>query len=393
MEQMRTDTHVGIFDLIIFLGIFQGILISWFFLKNSQREKKANLYQGLLLLFLSLAIFEELLNNTGYIVQVLPLTNFSEPLNFTFAPLFYLYVRSSLYPEERQKVWGHFIIALFWLFYMYFVFVQPNEAKYNSYIQTKHPDWGYLDVVGRIDEDPLGIRYYTNHLTLIQFIVYMFASIVVILKKFRALEQPLFKTDNELLITLRNTTIHFLVIIGIFIASKAVYGMRSDIGGYWIASYISFMIYATSYSVLNRSDFFNQPASFLAFPVLKYKKSSLSEEEKEKILERIKSEMVLKQFYLNNLASLSGLAKLINESSHHVSQVINEKLNMNFFELLADYRVEHAKKLIREDTQVTLTVEELAETVGYNSKSAFNTAFKKLTSQTPSEYRKSLKKE
>ncbi len=345
------------------------------------------------MLFLSLAIFEELLNNTGYIVQVLPLTNFSEPLNFTFAPLFYLYVRSSLYPEERQKVWGHFMIALFWLFYMYFVFVQPNEVKYNSYIQTKHPDWGYLDVGGRIDDDPLGIRYYTNHLTLIQFIVYMFASIVVILRKFRSLEQPLFKTDNELLITLRNTTIHFLLIIGIFIASKAVYGMRSDIGGYWIASYISFMIYATSYGVLNRSDFFNQPASFLAFPVLKYKKSSLSEEEKEKILERIKSEMVLKQFYLNNLASLSGLAKLINESSHHVSQVINEKLNKNFFELLAGYRVEHAKKLIREDTQVTLTVEELAETVGYNSKSAFNTAFKKLTSQTPSEYRKSLKKE
>ena len=95
-------------------------------------------------------------------------------------------------------------------------------------------------------------------------------------------------------------------------------------------------------------------------------------------------------YFTNNLASLPGLAKQINETSHHVSQVINEKLNKNFFELLAFYRVEHAKKLIREDKHAKLTVEELAELVGYNSKSSFNSAFKKNSSKTPSEYRKSL---
>jgi len=70
--------------------------------------------------------------------------------------------------------------------------------------------------------------------------------------------------------------------------------------------------------------------------------------------------------------------------------LIKIKLNKNFFELLAFYRVEHAKKLIREDKHAKLTVEELAELVGYNSKSSFNTAFKKNSSKTPSEYRKSL---
>ena len=92
-------------------------------------------------------------------------------------------------------------------------------------------------------------------------------------------------------------------------------------------------------------------------------------------------------YFTNNLASLSGLAKQINESSHHVSQVINEKLNVNFFELLAKYRVEEAKKILFADKNKKLTIEELAEQVGYNSKSAFNNAFKKLTSQTPSEFR------
>ena len=87
------------FDVFIFLGVFQGFLLSWFFIKNSQDNRKANLYQGLLLLSISLTIFEEWLNNTGYIVKVLSLTNFSESLNFAFGPLFYLYIRSSLEPD------------------------------------------------------------------------------------------------------------------------------------------------------------------------------------------------------------------------------------------------------------------------------------------------------
>jgi YesN/AraC family two-component response regulator len=123
---------------------------------------------------------------------------------------------------------------------------------------------------------------------------------------------------------------------------------------------------------------------------MKYQKSSLSEENKEVILEKILKEIEDKRYFTSNLASLSGLSKQINESSHHVSQVINEKLNRNFFELLAVHRVEHAKKLITDDKDAKLTVEELAELVGYNSRSSFNTAFKKYTGKTPSEFRKSL---
>jgi AraC-like DNA-binding protein len=387
---MRTDIHVGLVDVFIFLGVFQGLFLSWFFIRKGQKDKKANLFQGLLLLAFSLSIFEEWLNNTGYIVKVLPITNFSEPLNFTLGPLFYFYVVSSLDPEKKRKVWPHFLFAGFWLVYMYFQFIQSNDAKYNSYIDTKHPDWGFLDVTYSIPDDPIGIRIYINQLTVVQLAIYISTAVVIMIKKFRSVGHSLFGTDNESLIILRNTFIHFMLIIAIFLATKLYFGMRSDVGGYMIAAYISFMIYSTSYQVLNRSDFFNHPGSFFSFPILKYKKSSLSEENKELILSKIKKEMEGNTYFTNNLASLSGLAKQINESSHHVSQVINEKLNKNFFELLASYRVDHAKKLIEKDKDSKLTVEELADLVGYNSKSSFNNAFKTITSQTPSEYRKSL---
>ncbi len=57
--------------------------------------------------------------------------------------------------------------------------------------------------------------------------------------------------------------------------------------------------------------------------------------------------------------------------------------------MIASYRVEEAKTILKTELGKKLTIEEVAEQVGYNSKSAFNTAFKKFTSQTPSAFRDS----
>lgn len=386
---MRTDIHIGIFDVIIFLGVFQGLLISWFFIKNSGGNRRANLFQGLLLVSLSLGIFEEWLNNTGLIVRVLWLTNFSESLNFAFAPLFYFYIRATLNPESKRKTWVHFIPFFFWTLYMIFAFIQPDGNKYDSYIQTKHPDWEYIPWDETISDDPLGIRRFVNHLMLLQLIAYFSLAVVTVMRKFKSTGESLFSTENISLRVVRNSVLHILILITLMIITKVIFGMRSDVGGYLVASYVSFMIYATTCRILNSSDYFDSPSSFLFFPAVKYRKSSLSEANKEEILKKIKREMEQGSYFTNSLASLAGLAKQINESPHHVSQVINEKMNRNFFEMLAFYRVEHAKKLIRQDKQGKITVEELAELVGYNSKSSFNSAFKKYSSKTPSEYRKS----
>ena len=336
---MRTDIHIGVFDVIIFLGVFQGLLLSWFFIKNSGGNRKANLYQGLFLISISLAIFEEWLNNTGLIVRALWLTNFSESFNFAFAPLFYFYIWTCLNPDSKRKTWIHFIPFFFWTLYMIFAFVQPDGNKYNSYIQTKHPDWGYLPWVDSISDDPLGFRRFVNHLMLLQLAVYIFMSARAVVMKFRSSGESFVRTENTMLRVLRNSVIHILILISIMILTKILFGMRSDIGGYLIATYVSFMIYATTWQILNRSDYFDSPASFLFFPAVKYRKSSLSDANKEEIIKKIRREMEEGSYFTNSLASLAGLARQINESPHHVSQVINEKMNRNFFEMLAFYRV------------------------------------------------------
>jgi AraC-like DNA-binding protein len=145
----------------------------------------------------------------------------------------------------------------------------------------------------------------------------------------------------------------------------------------------------TAFQIMNTSNYYSGVSNFLEGPVLKYQKSSLTYKDKDIILIAITKQMQHEKYFVNSTASLSGLAKTINESSHHVSQVINEKLNQSFFEMLASYRVEEAKIILKTELGKKLTIEEVAERVGYNSKSAFNTAFKKFSSQTPSAFRDS----
>lgn len=382
---MITETHLTFFSAINFMGIFLGLMLSYLFIKKGSKNSRANIYQGALLLSLSIIMLEEFLNDTGYIVTLLPIFNFSEPLNFAIAPLFYFYVRHSLYPDNQKKVWPHFMIALFWLIYTVFLFIQPNEVKYNLYIQTKHPEYAFLDAAYHISDDPLGIRHYINVLTPLHFCIYMFFAIRLFLAKCKRQLISIWTTESDQIRTLRNIIIHFVAIIAVFIIVKLSF--HGDIGDPFITTYFSFMIISATFRLLNNSNSFDQNSSFMDFPLGKYKKSSLTNETKEELLKKILVEFNQHQYFLNNMASLSGLSKTIKESSHHVSQVINEKLGMNFFELLAKYRIEEAQKMIRDDKDKKITIEELAEKVGYNSKSAFNNAFKKLTSKTPSEFR------
>ena len=89
--------------------------------------------------------------------------------------------------------------------------------------------------------------------------------------------------------------------------------------------------------------------------------------------------------FLKTEFSLPDLAQQLGTSVHTLSQTINERLGKSFFEMVAEYRVGEAKKLLKD--QPNIKVEEIAEQVGYNSKSSFNTVFKKLTGSTPSEFR------
>jgi AraC-like DNA-binding protein len=372
-------------SLFVFLGVFQGLYLSFFFIIKKSPNIEANRFQGLMLLALSLCILEQFLNMTGLIVKVLPVTNTTEPLNLVIGPFLYLYIKRSIDRTGSKRDWIHLIPALIYFGYMCLDYLQTNEFKYNSYVNSYHPDWPLLDVKTTIPDDPLNIKKHLNLVTAIQILCYIALSVMKIVRKANHLGTSVFRTDDDTLRSLRNMVFHILAIVLIFITVKSIF--QADLGDYFIGIYVSVFTILTSFRVMNDSAYFDRTASFMDITVNKYLKSSLTEAGKQKILNKILEEFESNEYFSDNLASLSELARKIGESHHHVSQVINEKLGKSFFELLAFYRVEKAKKILGDDKENKITIEEVSERVGYNSKTAFNNAFRKITGKTPSEFR------
>lgn len=383
---MNSAVSISVLSVFVFLGVFQGLLISSFLIFKKAGNSEANRFQGFLLLTLSLCILEQFLNMTGLIVRVLHVTNTTEPLNLVIGPLLYLYVKRSLDRTKSRYEWTHFLLASVYFIYMWFDYLQPPEVKYNSYISSYHPDWSFLNVTTSFPDDPLNLKKHLNIVTAVQLLFYIMLSLRKILKSSGMKAVRMFMIGDDVLRSLRNMVLHILVIVLIFIGVKLTF--QGDLGDYFVGIYVSVFTLATSLRVMNDSSYFEKTASFMDIPVGKYVKSSLTEGKKSEISAGILRVFEREQYYSDNLASLSGLARKLGESPHHISQVINEKLGKSFFELLASYRIEKAQSILR-DKSSKITIEELSEKVGYNSKTAFNNSFRKLTGKTPAEFRKS----
>ena len=85
--------------------------------------------------------------------------------------------------------------------------------------------------------------------------------------------------------------------------------------------------------------------------------------------------------------TLSGLAKKMGISVHHLSQVINEKFGRNFYDFINSLRIDAAKRRLIDPRNEHLSIASIGFEVGFNSLSAFNGAFKKFTKLTPSQFR------
>ena len=97
---------------------------------------------------------------------------------------------------------------------------------------------------------------------------------------------------------------------------------------------------------------------------------------------------IRKKLYLDPLLNLEKLARQLNISDKQLSQLINESAGINFNDFINRYRIEEAQMLIKKNNEQQPNILTIAYEVGFNSKSTFNTAFKKFTNSTPSEYRR-----
>ncbi|MBY0245240.1 MAG: helix-turn-helix domain-containing protein [Sphingobacteriaceae bacterium] len=158
---------------------------------------------------------------------------------------------------------------------------------------------------------------------------------------------------------------------------------------YFFAKYTSYISGSLSFS-------FSFYVLFVVLYRINSKKLTLVKEKyTNKIDEKLAKEMQekinllfgTKKSYTNPNLTLPILAKELTVRPHLLSQYINDNLNKSFSQFINEYRVEEAKKLLKNNDQ--LKIDAVGMECGFNSSSTFYSTFKKITGTTPANYQKS----
>ena len=120
----------------------------------------------------------------------------------------------------------------------------------------------------------------------------------------------------------------------------------------------------------------------------KYEGSGLTSAQSKAYLSQLFRFMEQEKPFLEEGLTLKDLAERTGISLRDLSRIVNEKLHKNFNDFINFYRVEEAKQLLLLQGEKEMSILDIAFEVGFNSKSSFNSVFKKQTGMTPSFFKK-----
>ncbi len=116
------------------------------------------------------------------------------------------------------------------------------------------------------------------------------------------------------------------------------------------------------------------------------KKPLLDEKGKSEYASKLQEVITNEKPFLDSSLSLRSLAEMIQIHPNQLSWLLNESLGKNFSEYINHFRVEQFKSLAKDSSKKHITLIGLAYESGFNSKTVFNTYFKKETGLTPKQF-------
>lgn len=346
--------------------VFIMILLSVFLFTVSTKNKLSNRLFGMYLLVIAFDLIGFFTNKTFDYPNLHILKTSSSLLQL---PLFYLYVLSACYINFRITI-KHIIHALLFVFFLFlFKITKFSNQSYSLF-----------EVIGEI-----------------QYFAYIIA-IFIVLKKYKTVYLENYSKANYAVykwlfqITLFSCFAHSFVIVRWYLSSSKY------------TSYILNINFIISISVLLITVFFvlkalYQPELFTGVNInLEPIKSSIKKNVNQKniqkngleneYLKKLTSFMEENKPYLDFELTLQKLALQTDIPEKELSLLINHYLGKHFFDFINEYRINEAKVILANPDEMEVTILEILYQVGFNSKSTFYAAFKKVTNKTPTQYRK-----
>ena len=356
--------------IVFLIAAVQGFFIAFVLFRWRRGNRPANRILATLLLLFAITLSEYVLYWTHYLYRVIHLADLSAQFPFLFGPLVLLYLRS-IY-EQKPLTWKD---ALH--FAPFFLAVTAFLPWY-----TLNADGKIAAMLGKstfpVSRTVYMVAVWARMAHLIGYAAWNFVYIR---------RQPRVAATTRWAIILNAFFAGFaLAYISYFVLIRFPFFSLS--WDYHISAAMTAFIYLIAYSGYTQQAVFEGYRWLEPSAPVKYRNSGLTPEASRSLLQNLAGLMIEEKYYHDPEISLEKLANALHAGKHHVSQVINEHLDASFFEYVNQLRIEEAKQLLAETTRSDLHVIEVAYTVGFNNKVSFNTAFKKATGMTPTEFRR-----
>jgi AraC-like DNA-binding protein len=402
------EPTITLFSVVMLLGAAHGLFLALALINAKVGNILAHRFLALLILAFAFDLGLEFLYQSRYLLLAPKLIYLQETVGFLYGPLTYLYVSTltsrTAFLFPRMK-WIHFLP-----FAMSFVLLLPLYALNDSVLVTLLYSESEMD--GTLGGWPDVSAFLIEILPLFLIGFYLILSLRKLFRHARVIRDQFSSIGRISLTWLRSLLIalcmlYVIYLFGVFFSDQ--FGIAKETKDFLYVM-IVIAIYTMGYLGLR------QPAIFSYLPAAtdavqtespqstdeiesenifskqkrKYERSALDDEMSTALLSELQSHMSAAKPYLDSALTLADLAKQLGISSNYLSQVINEQLDKNFFDFINYYRVEEAKLLLSDPAQAGSSIVSIAMEAGFNSKSAFYTAFKKHTGITPSQARRSL---
>ncbi len=419
------------------LGIAQGAFLSLSLVTSQSSNHKANRYLACLTLLFTIALIDYFTDLTGLTARYPIIQTLLWPKEFFYGVFIYFYVRqlTSTHPLELQgKQWLHFLpgllhIGLSWTLLL------VGPAEQNAILEQAEHLVGWQKLWSILLGD---IEFL---LSLLHLGCYLWLSLIKLNRHERAVLQNFSEQESINLRWLKRLLFGVSSVYIIWLVQESLAG---DASLEWLEALLGVsmvcLIYTMGYLGLRQPLIFSRvqqdyidpdcvdsrleqaesevsgsadmartdhaaidtnvsatrassatsatlrsPDSAQDSTSKKYKNSGLTAELSRELLDSVIDTLESQQLYLDNQLSLPQLAEHMGLSANLISQSINENLEQNFFEFINSYRVKESQQLLRE--RRSKSVLEIGLESGFNSKSAFYSAFKKHAGMSPGAYR------
>lgn len=346
---------------------------------------------GLLVLLLMHTLGELLIASGGY--QFAPqLVGLELPLRMLMGPALYLYTRSII-PTEKLRVWPTVGMALLGLLLIALVMAPFFQLTAEEKLALADPETRDPDIFRLM----LIICSATSVIFVVITLCYVFAALQLQARHRRRVMEQYANIESRSLDWLRSMLLVWGFVWLLYILDSMLWVLNMQPPGLDIVLAVLYALAVILFAHLalhqstQKLEIIKPTTASAAIaseidktPPAVDRVATLAPERMQRIALKLRHVMENDRLFTNNELSLRHLVDATRTTANHLSETFSQHLKTNFFQFVNEYRVAEARKLLATSDATVTTI---AFEVGYNSRSTFNSAFKKETGLTPTAFR------